>query len=100
MDVNLSLVTLSVLPVLIYGTFLFRKKVRETYRDVRLHLARLNAYMQEHITGMNIIQIFNKEKDELKRFSSINNDYRIANIKSIFYYALFYRVELLVHCDS
>jgi ATP-binding cassette subfamily B multidrug efflux pump len=96
MDVKLSLVTLSVLPILIYGTFLFRKKVRESYRDVRLHLARLNSYMQEHVTGMNVIQIFNKEKDELKRFSSINNDYREANIKSIFYYAIFYpSVELL-----
>ena len=51
MDIPLSLVTLSVLPVLIYGTFLFRKKVRETYRDVRFHLARLNSYMQEHVTG-------------------------------------------------
>jgi ATP-binding cassette subfamily B multidrug efflux pump len=96
MDVKLSLVTLSVLPVLIYGTFLFRKKVRESYRDVRLHLARLNSYMQEHITGMNIVQIFRKEKDELKRFSNINNDYRQANIRSIFYYALFYPgVEIL-----
>jgi ATP-binding cassette, subfamily B, multidrug efflux pump len=96
MDVKLSLVTLSVLPFLIYGTFLFRKKVRETYRDVRLHLARLNSYMQEHVTGMNVVQIFNKEKEELKRFSDINNDYRLANIKSIFYYAIFYPgVELL-----
>ncbi len=96
MDVRLSFVTLSVLPLLIYGTFLFRKKVRESYRDVRLHLARLNSYMQEHITGMNVVQIFNKEKDELKHFSNINNDYREANIKSIFYYAIFYpSVELL-----
>ena len=96
MDVELSLVTLSVLPVLIYGTFLFRRKVRERYRDVRLHLARLNSYMQEHVTGMSAVQIFNKEDDELKKFSSINNDYRIANIKSIFYYALFYpSVEIL-----
>ncbi len=96
MDLRLSLVTLSVLPVLIYGTFLFRRKVRESYRDVRLHLARLNAYMQEHITGMNIVQIFRKEKDELKRFAKINNDYRQANIKSIFYYAIFYPgVELI-----
>jgi ATP-binding cassette subfamily B multidrug efflux pump len=96
MDMPLSLVTLSVLPVLIYGTFLFRKKARESYRDVRLHLARLNAYMQEHITGMNVVQIFRKEKDELKRFSNINNDYRQANIKSILYYAIFYPgVELL-----
>ena len=96
MDMPLSFVTLSVLPVLIYGTFLFRKKVRESYRDVRLHLARLNSYMQEHITGMNVVQIFRKEEDELKRFSGINNDYRQANIKSIFYYAVFYPgVELL-----
>ncbi|MEJ2104782.1 MAG: ABC transporter ATP-binding protein [Ignavibacteriaceae bacterium] len=96
MDVNLSLVTLSVLPVLIYGTFLFRKKARESYRDVRLHLARLNSYMQEHVTGMNVVQIFNKENDEFKRFSAINNDYRTANVKSVFYYAVFYpSVELL-----
>ena len=96
MDVKLSFVTLSVLPVLIYGTFLFRRKARESYRDVRLHLARLNSYMQEHITGMNVVKIFNKERNELDKFSNINNDYRNANIKSIFYYAVFYPgVELL-----
>ena len=96
MDVKLSFVTLSVLPVLIYGTFLFRRKARESYRDVRLHLARLNSYMQEHITGMNVVKIFNKERSELDKFSNINNDYRTANIKSIFYYAVFYpSVELL-----
>ena len=96
MDIPLSLVTLSVLPVLIYGTFLFRRKVRESYRDVRLHLARLNSYMQEHIMGMSVVQIFRKENDELKKFSSINADHREANIKSIFYYAIFYpTVELL-----
>lgn len=96
MDFNLSLVTLSVLPVLIYGTFLFRRKARESYRDVRLHLARLNSYMQEHVTGMSVVQIFNKQKDELKRFSNINKDFRTANINSIFYYAVFYpSVELL-----
>ncbi len=96
MDVKLSLVTLSVLPVLIYGTFLFRRKVRESYRDVRLHLARLNSYMQEHVTGMSAVHIFHKEEDELKKFSSINNDYRTANIKSIFYYAIFFpSVEIL-----
>lgn len=90
MSWDLSLVALSVLPFLIYGTFLFRKKVRETYRDVRYHLARLNSYMQEHITGMNVTQIFTKEKDELERFSKINDAHRVANIKSIFYYAIFY----------
>lgn len=96
LDVNLSLVTLSVLPILIYGTFLFRKKVRESYRNVRFHLARLNSYMQEHITGFNVVQIFGKENEEFKNFSSINADHRDANIKSIFYYAIFYpSVELI-----
>lgn len=89
---DLSLVTLSVLPLLIYATFLFRKKVREAYRDVRFHLARLNSYMQEHITGINIVQIFSKEKDEEKKFASINKDHKQANINSIFYYAVFYPV--------
>lgn len=93
---NLALVTLSIIPLLFYATFLFRKKVRETYRDVRLHLARLNSYMQEHVTGINIIQNFVKEEDELNNFSSINNDYKNANIKSVFYYAVFFPfVELL-----
>lgn len=90
MSWDLSLVTLSVLPVLIYGTFLFRKKVRQNYRDVRLHLARLNSYMQEHIGGMSIVQIFNRQKPEFEKFKSINEGYKKANIDSIFYYAIFY----------
>ncbi|MBU2507853.1 MAG: ABC transporter ATP-binding protein/permease [Bacteroidetes bacterium] len=90
MSWELSLVTLSVLPILIYGTFLFRKKVRDSYRDVRKHLARLNSYMQEHVGGMNIVQIFTKEKDELEKFSRINGDHKDSNVHSIFYYAIFY----------
>lgn len=96
MSVPLSLVTLAVMPILFFGTFLFRKKVRGTYRDVRKYLARLNSYMQEHITGMNIVQIFAKENEELKKFSKINSDHKDANVRSIFYYAVFYPfIELL-----
>jgi len=96
MDLNLSLVTLSVIPVLMYGTFLFRKKVRDAFRDVRFHLARLNSYMQEHVTGISVVQIFNKEEDEKKSFAEINKDHKIANVNSIFYYAVFYpAVELI-----
>jgi len=90
MDWKLSLVSLSILPVLIYGTFLFRRKVRDNYRDVRFHLARLNSYMQEHITGISVMQLFHKEKEELQKFSGINGDHKKANIESIFYYAVFY----------
>jgi ATP-binding cassette subfamily B multidrug efflux pump len=93
---ELALITLSVLPLLIYGTFLFRKKVRESYRDIRKYLARLNSYMQEHITGMGIVRLFNKEKEEAKKFAQINGDHRDENIRSVFYYAVFYPgVELI-----
>lgn len=96
MSWELSLVSLAVIPILFYATFLFRRKVREEYRNVRTHLARLNSYMQEHVTGMNVVQMFAKEKKELEKFSSINNDFKTANIRSVFYYAIFFPfVELL-----
>jgi ATP-binding cassette, subfamily B, multidrug efflux pump len=90
MNWKLALVTLSVLPFLFYGTFLFRKKARETYRDVRIQIARINTFMQEHITGMLVDQIFNREKKSHKMFTDINGAHRDANIRSIFYYAVFY----------
>ncbi len=92
----LALVSLSVLPLLFYGTFLFRKKAREAYRDVRIQLARINTFMQEHITGMIVDQIFNRIRKSYNKFSDINAAHRDANIRSIFYYALFYPgVELI-----
>lgn len=90
MNWQLALVTLSVLPFLFYGTFLFRRKAREAYREVRIQIARINTFMQEHITGMLVDQIFNREKKSYNRFTEINALHRDANIKSIFYYALFY----------
>jgi ATP-binding cassette subfamily B protein len=90
MNWKLALVTLSVLPFLFYGTFLFRRKARETYRDVRIQIARINTFMQEHITGMLVDQIFNREKKSYAKFSDINEAHRDANIRSIFYYAVFY----------
>lgn len=96
MSFDLALVTMSVIPVLIYATFLFRKKVRANYRDVRKHLARLNSYMQEHVSGMSVVQMYNKEEIEFEKFKSINKDYRDVNIKSVLYHALFYPfVELI-----
>lgn len=100
MSWDLSLVTLAVLPALFYATFLFRKKVRENYRDVRKHIARLNSFMQERITGMNVVQIFAKEKDELKRFSTINQDNKEVNIKSVFYHAVFFPVVEMLSAIS
>ncbi len=90
MNWELALVSLSVLPLLFYGTFLFRKKAREAYREVRLQIARINTFMQEHITGMLVDQVFNREKKSFHEFASVNALHRDANIRSIFYYALFY----------
>ncbi len=90
MNWELSLVSLSVLPILFYGTFLFRRKAREAYRDVRTQVARINSFMQEHITGMVVDQIFNREKKSFEKFSHINAAHRDANIRSIFFYAVFY----------
>ncbi|MCZ6776488.1 MAG: ABC transporter ATP-binding protein [Ignavibacteria bacterium] len=90
MNWKLALISLSVLPLLFYGTFLFRKKAREAYREVRLQLARINAFMQEHITGMLVDQVFNRERESFKKFARINALHRDGNIRSVFYYALFY----------
>ncbi len=90
MNWQLALVSLSVLPFLFYGTFLFRKKAREAYRDVRIQIAKINTFMQEHITGMIVDQIFNREKKAYDQFDTLNGAHRDANIRSIFYYAVFY----------
>src|ERR1041385_2378083 len=96
MNWELALISLSVLPLLFYGTFLFRKKAREAYREVRIQIARINTFMQEHITGMTVDQIFSREKKSFEEFSDVNGLHRDANIKSILYYSFFYPgVELI-----
>ncbi len=90
MNWKLALISLSVLPLLFYGTFLFRKRAREAYREVRLYVARINTFMQEHITGMMVDQVFNREERAYAGFQKVNASHRDANVKSIFYYALFY----------
>ncbi|SYZ72394.1 ABC transporter-like protein [Candidatus Zixiibacteriota bacterium] len=93
---KLALLTFVVLPFLVFATALFRRKVREIYREIRLRLARLNAFMQEHVTGMTVIQLFTREKEVHDRFTAINTDLREANLKSIYYYALFFpAVEII-----
>jgi ATP-binding cassette subfamily B protein len=86
----LALVTLAVLPIMIRVTFWFRRVVREQYRETRRQVARLNSFVQEHVSGMSIVQLFNREPEELSRFEGINNDHRTAQIKTIFYFALFW----------
>jgi ATP-binding cassette subfamily B multidrug efflux pump len=100
MDFALALITLSVLPVLIYATSIFRKKVRDSYRKIRILVAKLNAYIQEHITGITIVQYFGKEKRTIDEFEVINREHTIQNNKSVFYYAVFYPIVELIGAIS
>jgi ATP-binding cassette subfamily B multidrug efflux pump len=90
MDWRLALVTFTVLPLIVVVTQWFRRNVRESYRTVRLWIARINAFLQEHITGMSTAQIFRREARSFEAFDGINRTHRDANVDSIFYYAVFY----------
>ncbi len=97
MDVKLTLITLTVVPVLLFAANRFRKGIRDTFQEVRNQVAKLNAFLQERITGMQIVQLFNREKEEKRRFDQINQAHRDANIRSIYYYSIFFPiVEVLV----
>ncbi|MDZ4723769.1 MAG: ABC transporter ATP-binding protein [candidate division Zixibacteria bacterium] len=89
-DWKLALWTFLALPLLLIATTIFRKKVRETYRQVRLKLARLNSFTQEHITGIKIVQLFTREKRTFEKFDSINRDLQTQHFRSVTYYAIFY----------
>lgn len=100
MDVKLTLITLLVVPLLLLAANRFRKGIRDTFQDVRNQVAKLNAFLQERITGMQIVQLFNRENEEMRRFDKINQAHRDANIRSVYYYAIFFPiVEVLVACS-
>ncbi|HNV02630.1 MAG TPA: ABC transporter ATP-binding protein [Vicinamibacterales bacterium] len=90
MDWRLALVAFSVLPAIVVVTQWFRRRVRDSYREVRGWIARINAFLQENITGMATVQLFRRESVNGARFGAINACHRDANIQSIFYYAVFY----------
>ena len=90
MDVRLTLVTLLTVPMLFAATTWFRKGARRGYDMVRTRIARINAFLQEHFAGAQTVQIFNAEAKSLRKFDHINDDYRKANIDTIFFYAVFF----------
>jgi len=90
MDWRLALVAFSVLPLIVLITQWFRRNVRESYRTVRLWVAKINAFLQEHLGGMATVQLFRREAATFDRFDGIDRGHRDANIESIFYYAVFY----------
>jgi ATP-binding cassette, subfamily B, multidrug efflux pump len=95
-DWRLALVGYAVIPFVILVSHLFRKHVRETYRDIRVRLARINAFLQERITGMRIVQLFGQEEREAARFTELNRAHLDSHLKSITVYALYFpAIEIL-----
>ncbi|NDD64687.1 MAG: ABC transporter ATP-binding protein [Acidobacteria bacterium] len=93
---RLALVSLLVIPLLIAATAWFRRGAREGFRRVRSKIARLNAFTQEHLSGAQVVQLFNRESKALADFTGINDAHRRANIDTIFYYAVFYPLVNLI----
>ncbi len=92
MNWKLSLIAFVVLPILIYATKLFQIAIKSAFQEVRLQVANLNGFVQERVTGMNIVQLFNREKIEYKNFVKINEDHKKAHVKAVWYYSIFFPI--------
>jgi ATP-binding cassette subfamily B protein len=95
-DVKLALVTFAVIPLVWLTAAIFRRRVRDAFRDIRYRLARLNAFLQERISGMRVVQLFGREEASARRFAELNREHLGAHLKSITVYAIFFpAVEVL-----
>jgi ATP-binding cassette subfamily B protein len=90
MDWRLALLTLLLLPAIAVVSFFFRSRMRDAYRDIRRWIALLNAFLQERVSGLAIVQLFQREADSQREFQAINREHRDAQIRSVYYHALFY----------
>ncbi|HLZ15655.1 MAG TPA: ABC transporter ATP-binding protein [Cyclobacteriaceae bacterium] len=96
MDWRLALVSLSTIPLMVLATYVFKEKIKVAFNDVRNAVSNLNAFVQEHITGMNIVQIFGSEKKEFEKFKAINREHRDANLRSVLYYSVYFPVAEII----
>lgn len=96
MDWRLSLISLSTIPFLLLSTYVFKEKIKVAFNDVRNAVSNLNSFVQEHITGMNIVQIFGSEKLEYEKFKSINEEHKHSNLRSVLYYSVYYPVAEVI----
>ena len=92
MNWELSLVTIAILPVLFYVTFWFKEKVRVAYLHVRDQISNLNSFVQEHINGMDIVQLFNREDKQIEKFKKINAAHKEAHLETVFYFSIFWPI--------
>lgn len=88
-DWKLSLIAISTIPLLLVATNIFKNGIKSAFQDVRTQVARINTFVQEHITGMNIVQIFNREEEEMQKFREINHEHARAHIRSVWHYSIF-----------
>src|SRR6187549_812189 len=95
-DWRLALLSLSTIPLLLLSTYVFKEKIKVAFNDVRNAVANLNTFVQEHITGMNIVQIFGSEKREFEKFNEINEEHKQANMRSVLYYSVYYPVAEII----
>jgi len=95
-DWRLTLVSLSMLPLLLFSTYIFKEKIKETFNEVRTAVANLNTFVQEHITGMSVVQVFAAEDREFDKFKEINANHRKANIRSVLYYSVYFPVAEVI----
>lgn len=93
---RLTLITLLTIPLIAIATKIFQQKVKISYQKVRAQIARLNAFLSEHINGMQVVQIFTAEKQEREKFRTINREYTKANLDAILYYAIFFPVVEII----
>ena len=99
-DWQLTLVSLSTIPILLIATNVFKNKIKSTFNDVRTQVAALNVFVQEHLTGIRIVQVFNREKQEMEGFREINKKHKDANVKSVWYYSIFFPVVEILSAIS
>ncbi|HYG40394.1 MAG TPA: ABC transporter ATP-binding protein [Cytophagales bacterium] len=99
-DWRLTLVSLSTLPLLLISTYIFKEKIKVSFNQVRTAVSNLNSFVQEHITGMSIVQIFNTEKQEMEKFRQINREHRKANVRSVFYYAVYFPIAEIISASA
>tara|TARA_B100001142_G_scaffold111264_1_gene113225 strand:+ start:863 stop:2641 length:1779 start_codon:yes stop_codon:yes gene_type:complete len=99
-DWRLTIIALLTVPILLVATAWFKKNIKRTFQDVRTQISNLNTFVQEHIVGMSIVQIFNREDAEYQKFFNINIKHRDANIRGIFYYAVFFPVVEVLSATS
>ncbi len=92
MNWKLALIAFIVLPILIYATKLFQIAIKSAFQDVRLQVANLNGFVQERVTGMNIVQLFNREKIEYNNFVKINEEHKNAHVRAVWYYSIFFPI--------